>query len=966
MIPQELKKFNQWVLWKLENRNGKTTKVPYTLAGQRAQTNNPKTWASFDNVASTSAKGYAGIGFVFSKDDGLIGIDVDHPADSSISLEIIDKFQETYCERSPSDKLRIFTKGTLPRCGKGNTDKLIEVYNHTSPRYLTVTGNWIDTTSLDITNCQDALDWLFAKYFDAIPPVTPSSSSSPSTPKSSPKSLKLDDDYILYILSKAKNSQRFNALFNGLGGKDNSTGDLAMARILAFYTQSKSGQGLNQLDRLMRRSSRANLHNGKWDKIHSKGQTYGQITMEKAITGLSVTYSSPTPILPPPNTPNTLLANTALSPALFGKFNTTDVGNGERFKALHINKARYCHLWDKWIIWDGTHWEIDQGALIFNLSKQVIQNIHAELEACQDAERGTELKKHAKASERKTNIQSMLWCAGNESGMGVKPADLDNNGWLLNVANGTLDLRTGQLRPHSQTDYLTKALPIPYNPQAQCPRWRSFLNDVTGSDLELTHYLHKAMGYTLTGDMREQCFFFLYGFGSNGKSTFTTILEELMANGQYAIRTPAKTLMKNNTGGEGVPNDKARLVGARLVLAAEVTEGATLDEAFIKDITGQDTISARFLHKEFFDFKPQFKLWMYGNHKPMIKGTDNGIRRRPRLIPFNQTFAGDKKDPDLLEKLKSELPGILAWTVEGCLLWLKEGLKEPAIVTDATQEYFDEMDVIGLFIEECCVIATDTKATAKSLYEKYVGWCLGGGEKPVNQRKFGQRLTEKGYLRKKANGICWWIGIAIQTEFSPVPIVPNEYPIEINGYCEISEKIQEVSLDSTHSTLNSEFTHTREKIPPPSPCVHKKEKLDKLGTMGTGVLESHVVTGLEHSTLEGQEGYLKGTMGTDNSNNNSVQSFKSFGRLSRYIEYLHGKLPHGLRPNDLKFVKECLGRFDDEEIPAVLNGYILAFQDGMNGEVKVGRKENAGLARANEWLRDLAAKSEGNKKCQKE
>jgi putative DNA primase/helicase len=274
-------------------------------------------------------------------------------------------------------------------------------------------------------------------------------------------------------------------------------------------------------------------------------------------------------------------------------------------------------------------------------------------------------------------------------------------------------------------------------------------------------YLQRAIGYSLTGNAGEQCLFFLHGHGSNGKSTFIESLTTLL--GDFSVKTPIESLLVKKGGG-GIPNDLARLNGVRLVTASEVDDGNRLNESLVKDLTGGDTISARFLHGEFFDFKPIFKLWMFGNHKPIIRGTDKGMWRRVHLIEFGVTISPDEKDRLLPEKLRNELPGILAWAVQGCLNWQKEGLNPPPKVLKATAEYQAEMDILGVFISERCTIGDGLKASAKELYAAYKTWALDSGEFVATQRRFGQSLTERGFQRvRKTDGI-WWHGITVSVD----------------------------------------------------------------------------------------------------------------------------------------------------------------------------------------------------------
>ena len=644
-------------------------------------------------------------------------------------------------------------------------------------------------------------------------------------------------------------------------------------------------------------------------------------------------------------------------------FSNDDLGNGLRFKYLHGEKARFCKAWEKWLIWNGKRWEVDEGAIALALAEEttghVIKEIHYWRGLAQSEKNDAKkeailvlvktLEKHARYSSFKGGLQNMLWNAG-ESRLPIKPDLLDTGNWLLNVANGTVNLKTGELMPHSQADLITKLVDIPFDANAKAPRWEKFLDEVMGGDKEMTHYLQKAIGYTLTGDTREQCFFFLYGLGSNGKSLFTSTLEKLLGGSkEYCTRVPAESLMKKGgSNSDGPSPSKAALAGARLVTAAEIEDGCTLDEAFIKDVTGQDEISARFLHHDLFTFKPHFKLWMYGNHKPTIKGTDNGIKRRPRLIPFKQVFEGERVDKDLEAKLVTELPGILAWAIMGCLSWQQEGLTTPTAVAQATQDYFNEMDVIGLFIGACCVIATDSKASAKSLYDAYVQWALGGGEKPMNQRRFGQKLTERGGLTRVKRGTGhWWNGVGL--------VIDTDMVGEVTHFSESDPLV-------THS---KEMGHLPETAPhlinyivsdPSDPFLReitREEKNNVYDVYDVNVYEKEVA---ENGSLGSLDAYFV-------SENNGLRSDPSkkngspmghYGSLDGSLDYLHNKLPRGLIRDDRTFIEKCIKSFESNELSSVLDGYIKEYRLAYTSEPNENCKLGSGRSSANTWLRELS------------
>jgi putative DNA primase/helicase len=360
------------------------------------------------------------------------------------------------------------------------------------------------------------------------------------------------------------------------------------------------------------------------------------------------------------------------------------------------------------------------------------------------------------ARRRKAFIEVASWIPD----LNVKTDNLDKNPWLLNVENGTVDLKTGDLREHRQEDMITKIACASYDKNADCPVWKKFLMEIMNYNAELIRFIQTAAGWAVTGDTSEQSMFILFGTGANGKSTFLNTIMNLL--GDYAAATPTETFMKKN--GDQITNDIARLRGTRFVTTTEAEQGRRLSEPLIKQITRNDRMTARFLYGEFFNFMPTFKIFMATNHKPVIKGTDYGIWRRIKLIPFTHTIAPDKMDKHLEEKLLCEGAGILNWLVEGAKRWCDEGLVMPDIVTSATDEYRGEMDVIGNFIKERCVQLEGLSVKARELFKCYQDWCEENNEHGCSERLFGLRLKELGFDQKRCNDGRYWQNIAIKAE----------------------------------------------------------------------------------------------------------------------------------------------------------------------------------------------------------
>jgi putative DNA primase/helicase len=371
------------------------------------------------------------------------------------------------------------------------------------------------------------------------------------------------------------------------------------------------------------------------------------------------------------------------------------------------------------------------------------------------------LKRHALRTESAARLMAMIRLASSERSIMVKPDAFDVDPMLLNTLNCVIDLRDGTPYEHDKARRLMKQIGTEYDPDAQCPAWKAYLEKIMDGNTNLILFLQKALGYSLTGLTNEQVVFFLHGSGSNGKSTFLETIRYIL--GDYSKNTPTSTIMRRGDS-SGVNNDVARLPGVRLVTAVETDEGQQLSEATIKSITGGDTIVARFLFGEFFEFKPTFKLWLACNHLPTITGTDNGIWRRIRRIPFTVKIREDEKDPQLPAKLQAEAPGILNWMINGCLLWQEDGLGIPDEIAEANKEYQSEMDTLAAFIQECCVTtSSNLKAPATDLYKAYQQWSDSSGEKTLSQTAFGKKLAERGFAKgRNSFGRVIWEGIGVR------------------------------------------------------------------------------------------------------------------------------------------------------------------------------------------------------------
>jgi putative DNA primase/helicase len=425
-------------------------------------------------------------------------------------------------------------------------------------------------------------------------------------------------------------------------------------------------------------------------------------------------------------------------------YNLTDLGNAERFISQHGEDVRYCYAWSRWLVFTGARWERDESGHVHRLAKETVRGIYHEAAAAADEERRKALAKHAARSEAETKIRAMLELAKSEAP--IAPDELDAAPWLLNASNGTIDLRTGELREHRREDLITKLIPVEYDPKATAPTWAAALERTLPSPT-LRAFFKKLCGYAITGDVSEHILAVLYGTGANGKSTILNALLE--AAGDYGMQA-APDLLVAKKGAH--PTEVADLFGKRLVASIEVEDGRRLAESLVKQLTGGDKVRARRMRQDFWQFDPTHKVFMAVNHKPEVRGTDTAIWRRIRLIPFTETIPPAEQDKKLPEKLRAELSGILAWTVEGCLEWRREGLQAPDEVRKATGQYRSEMDVIGAFLQDECEIGLDYREPFTIVYKRYEEWCEDGGERAETRRKFNARLKERGGFEARRSG----------------------------------------------------------------------------------------------------------------------------------------------------------------------------------------------------------------------
>ena len=708
--------------------------------------------------------------FCFAEGDGLTGIDLDHVIDPDTgklkpeAAEILARFKGTYAEVSPSGEgLRIFCFGKPGRSGK-NVGKLkwLEVYAHPSHRYLTVTGHHWAGSASEVTEQQAALDWLHQRFMAStegqqathkaataqgergnaqVPPDPVEAALPPATA--------LTDDELLEKARAASNGAEFSRLFDqgDLSGHkgDHSSADLALCNHLAFWTRDA-----DQMDRLFRQST---LMRDKWDESHyADGRTYGQETIAKSIKGCRAVYGD--------RQRATAEDWASTGGGNLDAYRGTDEANAALFLRQHGNNVRYCPPWEKWLIWTGTHWAVDDKLAVRQWAADLPRTLYRDASTATDSavrQSIAELARKLESGRRQAALLDLVRLR-----VVAHNSALDRDLFLLNAANGTVDLRTGKLRAHQRGDLLTHNTGIDYDPTAECPTFIQFLHDVFNGDTDLIEFIRRAVGYTLTGDVREQFMLICHGSGSNGKSVFLNVLQRLL--GELALQAAPDLLM--STDAHRHPTEQADLYGRRAVVCQETEQNRRFNEVLVKQLTGGDKVRARRMREDFWQFDPTWKIWLSTNHKPEIRGTDHAIWRRIRLIPFDITFhdpghGWPEKDPTMEERLRAEMSGILTWAVQGCLAWQRDGLPIPAAVQAATNAYREQQDIFAAWISDRCIESRTATASAADLYASYSAWCADNGERPEPQRRFGMRLTERGFERQRRMVGHFWIGIGL-------------------------------------------------------------------------------------------------------------------------------------------------------------------------------------------------------------
>lgn len=749
MIPQELKQVNNWCVYKLiedKDRPEKPKKIPINArTGGGAMSNNPSTWCDYETAVNAVGKYGEGLGFFFSPP--YFGVDIDGVDDEiqkykdGDSNNIISEFIHSlgsYAEYSLSGKgIHIICKGELPQGGRRKAN--VEMYSE--GRYFIMTGN-IASEYTDIVDCTESIKYLHAKYI--------------GTPMDSQKreinmsvNLDLDEHQILDIALKSKQGQAFNTLYQGFWQglyPSQSEADLSFANMLAFWTNRDKFK----MDSIFRKSG---LFRPKWDSRRGSS-TYGEYILNKAIADCREVFTPGSGI----DDYGVIILDKKIKRYAFD-----DTGNADRFVDKFKDRARYSYINKGWYFYNGRKWEFDNSGYIKGLTEEILKDMKLQRAYCKDEEEEKAYDKHLRYTRNNRGKTNMI--KESEHRLSILPHEFDKVKEYFNCINGVINLRNGEIFEHHHEQYLSKVSYVEYTDKIDTPLWIEFLNQVFDNDQELIGYIQKAVGYSMSGSTKEQCVFFCYGNGRNGKSTFLDIIADIM--GDYATNIQPETIMVRGQQG-GANSDIARLQGARFVTTVEPNEGARINEGLLKQLTGGDIVTARHLYGKEFEFQPEFKIWMSTNHKPIIRGRDLGIWRRMHLIPFTVQIPEEKVDKNLKYKLKKELTGILKWAVDGCIKWQREGLEMPSAVKEAVKEYQSEMDVISAFLEDCTERGPG-EVKASDLYKAYTTWANENNEYKMSNTRFGKELGLRFNRVKNRDG-WYYQGLRLDVDYEPYQV----------------------------------------------------------------------------------------------------------------------------------------------------------------------------------------------------
>ena len=791
-IPQELKANASFCVWKKEKRGGKPTKVPYNpKTGRMAKTNEPQTFTDFNTAMKTFAMGgYDGIGYRVS--EGIGAIDIDHciREDGSlndVAASILGFFPDAYFEKSPSGTgLRGFFQ-LSPDFAYDKTQYYINNRKHglevylpgVTNRFVTVTGDVYRNGIISRNDeaLQSTLDTFMKRSNKIEGPAIEACSY-------------LDDDAVIAHASKSEQGEKFRMLMDGRwdeGYDSQSDADMALVSILAFWC----GNVAEQIDRIFRSSG---LMREKWDR-KTGDSTYGQITIRNAVASNDTIYlpvadagsaeedfddmdTTDEHAAFTPDLKHVTLTLEEMQPHTNPRYQRDEIGIGYIFADYYKPIARFNADRGIWYVYDGQIWQPDENALaVAELAKLLADRLYTfALQIKDEDTRNRYIKRMQKLQLRK-NRKTMIEDA--KSVYPVRMSLFDSNHFLFNCQNGTLDMDTLEFRPHNPRDFITKISPVVYDPEAKCDRWIRFVDEVMMGRAAVGRYLQKAVGYSLTGDTSLECLFIMYGPTTrNGKTTTIDTILKLM--GEYGRSAKPDMLASNFRGASnnGPSEDVARLAGARFVGISEMEQKLTINASLTKQLTGNNKITARFLHENSFEFHLQAKIFIDTNHLPNVNDQTLFESGRIKIIPFNRHFEENEQDKTLKTTLTDDtaLSGILNWAVEGYRLYKLEGLEEPDEVNQATAQYRQDSDRFSQFADAWLEEGTDEnhqpfEVPIKAAYRVYSRWCDDMNYRPENYKNFRAAMEKMYELDKKrpnigGNMIAMIIGVRLREEES--------------------------------------------------------------------------------------------------------------------------------------------------------------------------------------------------------
>lgn len=759
-IPDELLNLKQWGLFQLKwlperEKYTKIPKNPYNFGAGKS--NDQRTWSDFETALRALKKYPQADGLAFYFANGFVGLDIDHIDGDLTDYEegdtdennLVNRFKSltkgSYMEVSQSGTgIHAIFKGKIP--GKHRRHGNYEMYE--SGRFFALTGNTIGKPvikSLDESEMSTLYEFCFGK--DKVTPLHPKNDNDETIDLSVTEIIKRAEE-------SPKSGKRFTLFMQGGWEQfynSQSEADMAFANDLAFWC----GRDIHKMDQIFRNSS---LIRDKWDR-QDGATTYGQRTLQKAINETPNVYN--------PSSENT--GNYIFS---FNEkkqkpkhYTQDDMGMAERFIDRYGKNFLYSYIDKEWYIYNGSYWSPDTKGYIETAADHVIKDLAKDRPKIDPSLPGKEQTKilnswnkfvnHERSHKAKVDLVKEL-----QHRLPVTHSMWNQEDMLLNTPSGYVDLTNGKLHPHDIGKMFTAETGSEYSDTIDSPNWRKFLKQIFQNDEEVIHYVQKAIGYSFTGSTKEQVIFIPYGNGRNGKSVLLDTIQDV-AGGYAKTMNVSSIMTKYNS--NGANSDIARLEGSRMVISSEANEGQRLDEGLVKQLTGGDRIVARQQYGKEFEYQPSYKIWMATNHKPLIRGTDEGIWRRLILIPFEYQVPKDKIDRNLKYKLEAESMGILNWIVEGAIMWQVEGLQIPERIKNASQKYREEMDVLSGFVNDCCELGPGFTAKSGELYDSYKNWAADANEYKMNLTRFGKEMSKK-FHRKVSHGYKVYEGIRIKQD----------------------------------------------------------------------------------------------------------------------------------------------------------------------------------------------------------